>query len=72
MSSLLDDYNRAMASQNTKFMNEIAQRLLDAGYEIESDFMIQRIFYLTDDVMKKNPDLVSDRFNLIMMCDKYR
>lgn len=68
--SLKDDYNRAMNSQNTHFMNVIASRLLDAGYERESDFMIQRIFYLTEDIMKKNNDTVSDRFNLIMMCQK--
>ena len=67
MSELVNLYNKAMASQNTSFMNVVAGRLLDAGYEIEADFVIQQIFYLTEDIMKKNPDSVSDRFNLIMM-----
>lgn len=68
MSDLVDDYNRAMSSQNPKFMNVVANRLLDAGYEIEAEFIIEHIFYLTDGIMKKNDDPVSDRFNLIMMC----
>ena len=68
MSDLLDDYNRAMNSQNTSFMNVIANRLVEAGYKIEAEFVINHIFYLTEDIMKKNNDSVSDRFNLIMMC----
>ena len=68
MSDLLDDYNRAMKSQNTSFMNVVANRLLEAGYEIEAEFVINHIFYLTEDIMKKNDDSVSERFNLIMMC----
>ena len=72
MSDLMGDYNRAMGSQNTRFMNVVAGRLIDAGYEIEADFVIQQIFYLTEDIMKKNTDTVSDRFNLIMMCNKYK
>ena len=68
MSNLVDDYNRAISSQNTRFMNVVANRLLEAGYEVEAEFLIDHIFYLTDGVMQKNNDSVSDRFNLIMMC----
>ena len=68
MSDLLDDYNRAMKSQNTSFMNVIANRLVEVGYKSESEFVINQILYLTEGIMKKNNDSVSDRFNLIMMC----
>ena len=68
MSDLRDDYNRAMKSQNTSFMNVLAGRLMDAGFERDAEFVIQQIFYLTEGIMKKNNDSVSDRFNLIMMC----
>ncbi len=56
MSDLLKDYDRAMRSQNTSFMNVVAGRLLEAGYEIEAEFLINQIFYFTEDVMKKNTD----------------
>ena len=69
MSDLMDDYNRAMKSQNTSFMNVVAGRLLDAGYEIEAEILINQIFYFTEDVMKKNNDSVSNRFNDIIRCD---
>ncbi len=68
MSELLMDYYRAMQSQNTKFMNVVAGRLMDEGYEREAEFVIEQIFYLTEGIMKKNIDSVSNRFNLIMMC----
>ena len=69
MSTLINDYDRAMRSQNTRFMNVVAGRLLDAGYEIEAEILINQIFYFTEDVMKKNTDTVSNRFNDIIRCD---
>lgn len=69
MSDLMKDYDRAMRSQNTSFMNVVAGRLLDAGYEIEAEIIINQIFYFTEDVMKKNTDTVSNRFNDIIRCD---
>jgi hypothetical protein len=69
MSDLMKDYDRAMRSQNTSFMNVVAGRLLDAGYEIEAEIIINQIFYFTEDVMNKNTDTVSNRFNDIIRCD---
>ena len=69
MNDLVNDYNRAMNSQNTKFMSVVANRLLEAGYEIEAEFIIEHIFYLTEGIKTKNTDTVSDRFNDIVHCD---
>jgi len=62
MSTLLLDYDRAMKSQNTSFMNVVAQRLLDAGYEIHAEEVINHIQYLTDGITKKSTEDARIRF----------
>ena len=66
MSELLDDYKRAMKSQNTSFMNVIAGRLLDAGYEIEAEYLHNEIQFLTEEVFHKDNAPIIWRFKTII------
>ena len=64
--NLIKDYNRAMKSQNTNFMNVIANRLVDNGLFFHAENLINEIHYLSEDITKKSEESIVNRFRNII------